>query len=213
MIEHTRRHGPFDPRFPRRTPRTTSASTRVAAATPDLVRAADSAEDAQRGADVVAALQTWEGEGGASEHPETHHTIEACAPRALEVYLGSVNGRSFGVCWEGTELAYESFEPGYQGSQQVRLSPSQAQWRRFWRSMDQIGVWDWATRYEPGERFEPRSVVRDGTHWSLTLANADRAVESSGDNASPDACDLDESRVFPRLCEAVARLVGGREFA
>jgi len=186
--------------------------------TPEPVRSAGAAElleQAQSVAAQVAAVQTWEAEGGAVEQGKTEATrrIDEDAPSSLEVYLGSFNGLSYGVCWEGRALVYESFEPGYQRRQQLLLSPSHAQWRRFWRSMDQIGVWEWADRYEPGARFEPGSVVRDGTHWSLTLAHADSAVESSGDNAGPDTRDLDESRVFARFCEAVTRLVGGREFA
>ncbi len=140
-------------------------------------------------------------------------TARSELPLAFEVYIGSFSGTAYGVWWDGERLVYESFESGYEGRQQLALSPSQAQWRRFWRSMDQIGIWEWAKRYEPGERYEPESVVRDGTHWSLTLADAGRRVESSGDNAGPGARDLDESRVFDRFCEAVARLVGGREFA
>ena len=170
---------------------------------------------AQPDAAQEAAQQTWEGEGGAIQQGNTEATrpIDQDGPCSLEIYLGSFNGPSYGVCWDGTTLVYESFEAGYQTRQQLLLSPSHAQWRRFWRSMDQLGVWEWADRYEPGARFEPRSVVRDGTHWSLTLANGDRAVASSGDNAGPDGRDLDESPAFARFCEAVARLVGGREFA
>lgn len=135
------------------------------------------------------------------------------APLAFEAYIGSFQGTSYGVWWDGGRLVYESFEPGYKRREQFLLSPSQAQWRRFWRSMDQIGVWEWLTRYEPGKRFEPEGVVRDGTHWSLTLAHEGRRVESSGDNAGPNDCDLDESRPFGRFCNAVARLLGDREFA
>jgi len=141
------------------------------------------------------------------------HPIEDDAPRVLEVYVGSFSGASYGVCWDGTTLVYESFEPGYRRRQQLLLAPSRAQWRRFWTSMEELGVWEWAERYEPGTRFEPTTVVRDGTHWSLTLAHGDRAVESSGDNAAPDGGDLDESPGFAHFCEAVMRLVGGREFA
>ena len=95
----------------------------------------------------------------------------------------------------------------------VIRSPSRAPGRRFCESMDEIGVWGWGARYEPGKRFEPVSVVRDGTHWSLTLACAGRQVESSGDTAGPQSRDLDESRDFGRFCEAISRLLGSREFA
>jgi len=131
----------------------------------------------------------------------------------LEVYIGSFHGPAYGVWWDGRRVVYESFEPGYMRRQQLLLSPSQAQWRRFWRTMDRIGVWEWAKRYDPGERFEPDSVIRDGTHWSLTLGDGGRQVESCGDNAGPDAGDLDEGPVFSCFCAALARLLGGRVFA
>jgi hypothetical protein len=145
--------------------------------------------------------------------PVAEYLMAEQAPITLEVYLGSVTGPSYGVWWDGEGLLYESFEPGYRSRQQLLLSPSQAQWRRFWRTMDQLGVWQWAERYQPRERFEPAGVIRDGMHWSLTLAEADREVESCGDSAGPDPGDLDEGPVFERFCEAISRLLGGRAFA
>ena len=55
-------------------------------------------------------------------------------PRALEVYVGSFGGPSYGVWLDGGRLVYESFLPGYEERRQVVLSPSQAQWRRFWQT-------------------------------------------------------------------------------
>jgi hypothetical protein len=173
-----------------------------------------SSQEAKPIAAPEAAVQTWEDEGGAVEQVKAVAIIpiDGEAPQSLEVYLGSFNGFSYGVCWDGTRLVYENFEPGYQRRQQLLLTPSHAQWRRFWRSMDQLAVWQWGERYEPGDRFEPEDVVRDGTYWSLTLVHAGRAVESSGDNTGPDARDLDESSAFAGFCEAIARLTGGCEF-
>ena len=135
------------------------------------------------------------------------------APLEFEAYLGSFAGTSYGVWWDGETLVYESFEVGYERRQQLLLSPSRAQWQRFRRSMDEIGVWGWAARYEPAERFEPDGVVGDATYWSLSLAYAGRQVETSGDNAGPEGRDLDENPGFARLCEAVTRLLGGLQFA
>jgi hypothetical protein len=174
MIESSRRHGPFDPRYPPRC------------------------------------------DGGTRPPAKPSGTATGLAgqePLAFEVYLGSFGGPSYGVWWDGSRLVYESFEPAYDESQQVLLSPSRAQWERFWRSMNEIGVWQWAARYEPAERFEPLGVVRDGTHWSVTLAWAGGKVESSGDTAGPNSRDLDESRDFGRFCDAVSRLLGSREFS
>ena len=92
------------------------------------------------------------------------------------------------------------------------MPPSAAQWRRFWQTMDRIDVWGWGSRYEPAERFEPVEQVRDGTHWSLTLACADRSVQSSGDSRGPGSADLDDSAPFGEFAEAVSRLAGGRPF-
>jgi hypothetical protein len=133
-------------------------------------------------------------------------------PRALEVYVGSFGGPSYGVWWDGSSLVYESFLSGYEERRQIVLAPSQTQWRRFWRTMDRIGVWAWGSRYEPSQRFEPVEQVRDGTHWSLTLARGDRSVQSSGDSRGPDSDDLDDSEPFGEFADAVSRLVGGRPF-
>ena len=139
--------------------------------------------------------------------------MTSSAPGEFEVYLGSFGDTAYGVWWDGDHLVYESFRTGYQDREQLRLSPSDAQWRRFWRTMDEIDVWRWSARYEAGARFEPQTQTRDGTHWSLTLAHAGRIVESSGDSAGPGAVDLDESVAFAAFLEAVSRLIGGRPFS
>jgi hypothetical protein len=134
-------------------------------------------------------------------------------PADFEVYVGNFVGASYGVWWDGEQLVYESFSRGYEDRQQVCIAPSQAQWDRFWTTMERIDVWGWRAHYEPGNRYEPADVIRDGTHWSITLARGDRRVVASGDGAGPDELDLDTSVSFRSLCEAVSRLTGGAEFA
>lgn len=133
-------------------------------------------------------------------------------PRALEVYIGGFGGPSYGVWWDGEQLVYESFLRDYEERRQLFLSPSAAQWRRFWQTMDRIDVWSWLRRYTPGERFEPVGQLRDGTHWSLALEHGDRSIESSGDSGGPGSVDLDESERFSSFLQAVSRLIGGRPF-
>jgi hypothetical protein len=134
------------------------------------------------------------------------------APTEFGVYLGSFADTAYGLWWDGEQLLYESFRAGYHDREQIRIAPSETQWRRFWHTLDELEVWRWGTRYEPGARFEPREEIRDGTHWSLTLAHAGRRVESSGDSSGPDAVDLDESSPFAAFLEALRRLIGGRPF-
>jgi hypothetical protein len=134
-------------------------------------------------------------------------------PLVFEVYVGSFGGPSYGAWWDGARITYESFEARYERRRQELVTPSAAQWHRFWRTMDEISVWQWRRWYGAPERFEPREVIRDGTHWSLTLERLGRRVESSGDTAGPGAADLDESSAFVRFREAVSRLLGSRAFA
>jgi hypothetical protein len=134
-------------------------------------------------------------------------------PTALEIYIGSFAGTSYGLWWDGDQLVYEAFERGYEDRAQLVIQPSTAQWRRFWQTVESVGVWNWGERYEAGTNFEPRGVVRDGTHWSVGLTHGERSVESSGDSAGPGSSDLDESRALSALLEAVSRLIGGRSFA
>jgi hypothetical protein len=133
-------------------------------------------------------------------------------PRAFEVYVGNFGGASYGVWWDGNRLVYESFLSGYEDRRELNLSPSTAQWRHFWETMDRIDVWAWNTRYERPAR-EPAGQVRDGTHWSLTLACGDRRVESSGGSSGPGSTELDDCGPFDEFAGAVSRLLGDRPFA
>ena len=134
-------------------------------------------------------------------------------PAALEIYHGGFGGSSYGAWWNGEQVVYESFGESYSAIEQTHVSPSPAQWQRFWRTVDHLHIWDWAPRYEPGERFEPNGVVRDGVYWSITLEHAGRRLESSGDGAGPDSMELDESPGFLGLLDALSRLLGGRAFS
>lgn len=138
-------------------------------------------------------------------------THDRSTPDVLEVYVGSFSAPSYGLWWDGKQLVYESFVSGYEDRRQVFLAPSRAQWSRFWRAMDTIGVWSWTERYEPGGPFEPKGLIRDGTHWSVSLQYDGRRIESAGDGS--DSTDLDASARFDAFAEAVSRLTGGYQFA
>jgi hypothetical protein len=138
---------------------------------------------------------------------------ERPTPDELEVYIGSFASPSYGLWWDGAQLVYESFANGYGEREQVHIVPSNAQWARFWRTMEEIDVWSWSDRYEPGRRFEPEAQIRDGTHWSLSLQHAGRSVESAGDSVGPGPQDLAESAPFDAFAEAVSRLTGGYTFS
>jgi hypothetical protein len=140
----------------------------------------------------------------------THHR-QPDTPAALEVYCGGFGGASYGTWWDGEHLIYESFAESYSALEQTRIAPSAAQWQRFWRTIEQLNVWEWALRDEPGERRE-RTAVTDGIYWSVTLEHAGRRIESSG-AAGPGATAPDEGRGFAGLLDALSRLLGGRAFS
>jgi hypothetical protein len=76
---------------------------------------------------------------------------------------------------------------------------SDREWRRFWVSIDRVGVWSWADGFRGAE---------DGDRWLLQLARKDRRIQSSGMGAFPPVSDPSPSNDFLRLCAAMARLVG-----
>ena len=133
-------------------------------------------------------------------------------PDLFEIFVGSSRSDSYGAWWDGSVVIYESFGPDFEACQQTLVTPSSTQWQRFWRSMDEVGVWSWDARYEPGEGLEPEPVVGGRAHWSLALAHAGRQAGSSGDGAGPGSLDLDESVAFTAFLEAASRLLGGRPF-
>jgi hypothetical protein len=133
-------------------------------------------------------------------------------PDVFEVYIGSFGAASYGIWWDGKQLVYESFVSGYEDRRQVYVSPSSAQWARFWRTMESIDVWSWKDRYEPGGRFEPKTLIRDGTHWSVSLQHDGRRVESAGERSARGTNKFEASGEFELFADAVSRLTGGYQF-
>lgn len=133
------------------------------------------------------------------------------APEVLEVYVGSFASPSYGLWWDGKQLVYESFVSGYEERVQSVIVPSDAQWSRFWQTMDAINVWSWRERYEKSVPVAG-TQIHDRTHWSLTIARGDRRVESSGDDAGPNDAGFNDGAPFTVFAEAVSRLTGGYAF-
>jgi hypothetical protein len=57
-------------------------------------------------------------------------------------------------------------------------TPSVAAWKRFWRSVEKLGVWSWDPKYD---NFD----ILDGVAWELSLRYQGKAVRSEGTNAFP----------------------------
>jgi hypothetical protein len=133
-------------------------------------------------------------------------------PEVFEIFIGSSRGDSYGAWWDGNAVIYESFGPDFGGCEQIVLTPTRAQWERFWRSVEEIGVWAWAERYRQDDRFEPDQSAGTAAQWSVALAHGARRASSSGSGAGPGSADLDDSDGFAALSAAISRLLGGRSF-
>ena len=137
---------------------------------------------------------------------------ERATPDEFEVYIGGFASLSYGLWWDGAQLVYETFGDAFSDRRQVTVSPSPAQWAKFWRTLDELDVWAWEDRYV-GTREQPGATVRDGVHWSLTIRRGEQSISSAGDNSGPSAVNHDESEDFAAFTEAVSRLTGGYPFA
>ena len=71
-----------------------------------------------------------------------------------------------------------------------------SEWERFWRTMDELGVWEWEARYH-----EAGGATK--TVWSIELSRGDRRLQAFGQDRFPPS--------FDRFCAAVSKLVGGEK--
>lgn len=142
----------------------------------------------------------------------------AYLPVVLKIHIGGFFGPSYWVELRGESLVYRvrDIDPK---TNAVRLTskvitPSASQWRRFWRAMDEVGLWRWRAHYaNPG--------VFDGTQWRVEVVFAGRRAQASGSNAYPgeaarppisSSVDTETSRTFNTYLRAVEDLLGGERF-
>ena len=66
------------------------------------------------------------------------------------------------------------------GNKIETATPSREQWRKFRKTLNEIGVWQWNARY--GRR---RTKAGAGYSWQLTLKYSKRALTSAGNTGAP----------------------------
>ena len=93
-------------------------------------------------------------------------------------------------------LSYMTYGTAIEPPALCDVSP--AEWGIVVRLFDAFGVGRWKTRYEPD------SLVLDGTHWSLEIESPLVSVSSSGDNTYPPR--------FGTVMAVISALLGGRTF-
>lgn len=124
----------------------------------------------------------------------------ASQPDRFRMYIGGFPP-SCTVEWKTDRLVFSS---GVFDQETIaEIIPSEAEWRKFWRALDRIGVWSWKQDYGS-------SGALDGTCWEVEIEANGRHVRSKGANTFPD--ESDEDGVFGRLTAAVQKLIKSDEF-
>jgi hypothetical protein len=123
-------------------------------------------------------------------------------PQIMRLFIGSFNGQSYEVLYDGRELRYYSAPNMFslKSTKPVIIKDNPKAWQAFFSAMDNIGVWAWKDRYE-----DPK--IADGTVWSIVLVyntQQRRALVNSGSNAQPDN--------FPAFLRAVSSLIENNRF-
>jgi hypothetical protein len=70
------------------------------------------------------------------------------------------------------------YSPDGSKSNEEELSPTEAEWNRFWQEMDELGVWEWNPTYQ--------LCCLEGTHWKIKIIFNELELDSSGENNYPD---------------------------
>lgn len=113
----------------------------------------------------------------------------------LIVHIGGHFGTSYRIESKGNEITYWKFCEGRTDDDPESLHPSDEQWSRFWKFMQECD--GWAERYEDPD-------IMDGTSWLVEAENGELRILSSGSNDFPEN--------FQTFLKEVRLLIGGRKF-
>ena len=130
---------------------------------------------------------------------------------------GGIFPPNYFVSLDGDRLIYTVKGYDYATNKELvrtrEFRPSPQQWEAFWKSMDEVDVWNWKPSYE-------HKRLADGTHWSVELAHNGRTIRSQGRILFPgkESQSLeteytdDRGPIFEKYLEAVRKLIGDEAF-
>lgn len=144
-------------------------------------------------------------------------------PTRLMLYIGGgIFPPNYTMEFRGDSLVYHASEDDpktHTIRERTRvITPTADQWRRFWKAMDEVDLWNWRPRYD-------NPLIADGTKWDLDVEYAGRRIASSGSNTypggaapgpkpsqAPAAGPPGTSKQFEAYLSAVRELLGGEPF-
>jgi hypothetical protein len=131
-------------------------------------------------------------------------------PTRFVARIGGFLGSSYSVELNGETLTYTASGRGQTDIRHSTITPTDAAWGEFRKTLDELKVWQWQNDY-------PRGGVVDGTQWLFEIAYNDRTLKSHGDNNYPDAAGKptgtpEFTPLFSRYLGAIKKLIGGKDF-
>ena len=126
-------------------------------------------------------------------------------PKKFAASIEHASHGRYSIELDGSALLYRA-----SWSQTIRISPTLGQWREFRRTINDIDLWRWRSRYD-------RSVS-DGEQWSLYIEYSDRSKSTQGYASYPEeaarsgGCLRTTVKPFTRFRYAVQKLLGDRPF-
>jgi hypothetical protein len=134
----------------------------------------------------------------------------SAAPTHFVARIGGFLGSTYSVELKDGALTYTASGRGQTNIRHATITPTEAAWREFRQTLNELKVWQWQNDY-------PRGGVVDGTQWLFELAYSDRALKSRGDNNYPDAdgkptAKPEFSPAFKRYLAAIKKLIGDKDF-
>jgi len=134
-------------------------------------------------------------------------------PGKLHLSIGGFVGPFYWVDLQGDSLTYrarryDAKAKEFKETVKQGIKPSEAQWRQFWKALEEAHTWQWQANY-PAPPF-----IADGTQWSVELDWAGRSVKSTGNNNYPGKTSLQSpsSELFEKYLAGVKALLGGEDF-
>lgn len=131
-------------------------------------------------------------------------------PQRFSAHIGGFMGASYSVELRDGVLTYTIFGKGHTNRKQETITPTEAHWREFRQTLDNLRIWQWRTDY-------PTNGVVDGTQWSLDIAYTDHTLHTHGDNNYPGQTgkpngEPEPTKAFNQYLVAVQKLLGGKTF-
>ena len=134
----------------------------------------------------------------------------SAVPSHLVARIGGFLGSTYSVELKDGTLSYTASGRGRTNIRHATITPTEAAWREFRQTLNELKVWQWQNDY-------PRGGVMDGTQWLFEVTYSDRALKSRGDNNYPDAEGKPTGKpeftsVFNRYLAAITKLIGDKDF-